>query len=134
MSPVASALEDIAGKWMLQILGLQLDCGFGFVTGDTMANFTALAAARHKLLKKEGWDVEANGLFRSPKITVIVGEEVHVSVLKALSMLGFGRDRVVRVPADQQGRMIADKIPEIKGPTIICVQAGNVNTGAFDPC
>ncbi|MEO6456501.1 MAG: pyridoxal-dependent decarboxylase [Ginsengibacter sp.] len=133
MSPVASALEEIAGKWMLQLLGLPESCGFGFVTGDTMANFTALAAARHKLLKNEGWDVEARGLFHSPEITVIVGEEVHVSVLKALSMLGFGRDRVVRVPADEQGRMIAGKIPDIKGPAIICTQAGNVNTGAFDP-
>ncbi len=133
MSPVASALENIAGKWMLQILELPELCGFGFVTGDTMANFTALAAARHKLLKNEGWDVEANGLFHSPEISVIVGEEVHVSVLKALSMLGFGRDRVISVPADEQGRMMADKIPQVNGPVIICVQAGNVNTGSFDP-
>ncbi len=133
MSPIASKLEDIAGKWMLEIFGLPPDCGFGFVTGDTMANFTALAAARHHLLKNEGWDVEANGLFNSPEVTVIVGEEVHVSVLKALSMLGFGRDRVVRIPVDKEGRIIADKIPEIKGRAIICVQAGNVNTGSFDP-
>ncbi len=133
MSPVASKLETIAGKWMLKIFGLPADCGFGFVTGDTVANFTALAAARHKLLKNAGWDVEANGLFHAPEITVIVGDEVHVSVLKALSMLGFGRDRVIRVPVDNQGRMISDKIPVIKTPTIVCMQAGNVNTGAFDP-
>jgi glutamate/tyrosine decarboxylase-like PLP-dependent enzyme len=133
MSPVAAKLEIIAAKWMLDLFGLPADCGFGFVTGDTMANFTALAAARHRLLKNAGWDVEAKGLFNAPEITVIVGEEVHVSVLKALSMLGLGRDRVIRVPADEQGRMIADKIPVTKGPTIICTQAGNVNTGAFDP-
>ncbi len=133
MSPVASKLETIVGKWMLKIFGLPADCGFGFVTGDTVANFTALAAARHKLLKNAGWDVEANGLFHAPEITVIVGDEVHVSVLKALSMLGFGRDRVIRVPVDNQGRMISDKIPVIKTPAIVCTQAGNVNTGAFDP-
>jgi len=118
---------------MLKIFGLPPDSGFGFVTGDTMANFTGLAAARHQLLKRAGWDVEANGLFHAPEITVIVGEEVHVSVLKALSMLGFGRDRVIRVPVDEQGRMIAEKIPVTNSPTIICTQAGNVNTGAFDP-
>ncbi len=133
MSPVASKLEMIAGKWLLNIFGLPADCGFGFVTGDTMANFTALAAARHQLLKNAGWDVEENGLFHAPEITVIVGDEVHVSVLKALSMLGFGRNRVIRVPADEQGRMIAEKIPAVNTPAIICTQAGNVNTGAFDP-
>ncbi|HRI19935.1 MAG TPA: aminotransferase class V-fold PLP-dependent enzyme [Panacibacter sp.] len=133
MSPTAAKLETIAGKWMLEIFGLPSDCGFGFVTGDTMANFTALAAARHKLLKNTGWDAEAKGLFNAPEITIIVGEEVHVSVLKALSMLGLGRDRVIRIPADEQGRMIAEKIPVTGKPTIICTQAGNVNTGAFDP-
>src|SRR3954470_12401950 len=109
MSPVASKLEMIAGRWLLNLFGLPADCGFGFVTGDTMANFTALAAARHQLLKNAGWDVEANGLFNAPEITVIVGEEVHVSVLKALSMLGFGRDRVIRVATDEQGRIIPEK-------------------------
>jgi len=133
MSPVASTLEVIAGKWLLNLFGLPADCGFGFVTGDTMANFTALAAARHQLLKNAGWDVEADGLFHAPEITVIVGDEVHVSVLKALSMLGFGRDRVIMVAADEQGRMIAENIPALNTPTIICTQAGNVNTGAFDP-
>jgi glutamate/tyrosine decarboxylase-like PLP-dependent enzyme len=133
MSPVAAKLETIAGRWILEMVGLPADCGFGFVTGDTMANFTALAAARHKLLKDTGWDVEANGLFNAPEITVIVGDEVHVSVLKALSMVGFGRDRVIRVPVDKQGRMIAETMPVTNTPTIICTQAGNVNTGAFDP-
>ena len=98
-----------------------------------MANFTALAAARHALLDKAGWNVEEQGLFRAPEITVVVGEEVHVSLLKALNLIGFGRERIIRVPADDQGRIRAYKIPETEGPTIICLQAGNVNTGAFDP-
>jgi glutamate/tyrosine decarboxylase-like PLP-dependent enzyme len=98
-----------------------------------MANFAALAAARHALLQAQGWDVEAKGLFGAPPITVIVGNEVHVSVLKALSMLGLGRERVHRVPVDSQGRFIPEQLPPIDGPTIVCIQAGNVNTGAFDP-
>jgi glutamate/tyrosine decarboxylase-like PLP-dependent enzyme len=98
-----------------------------------MANFTGLAAARHVVLEKAGWDVERSGLFGAPPVTVVVGEEVHVSLLKALSMLGLGRERVVRVEVDGQGRMCADRIPDPQGPTIVCAQAGNVNTGAFDP-
>lgn len=133
MSPISSMLEEITGKWLIELFGLPAGCGFGFVTGDTMANFTALAAARHALLKNAGWDVESKGLFNAPEINVIVGEEVHVSVLKALSMLGLGRDRLIKVPVDEQGRMLADKISSINNPTIICTQAGNVNTGAFDP-
>ncbi|MGZ3882304.1 MAG: pyridoxal phosphate-dependent decarboxylase family protein [Flavisolibacter sp.] len=132
MSPVASRLEEVAGRWLLDIFGLPADAGYGFVTGDTMANFTALAAARHKLLQNAGWNVEAKGLFGAPEINVIVGDEVHISVLKALSMLGLGRERIIRVPVDGQGRIIADKIPAIERPTIICTQVGNVNTGAFD--
>jgi glutamate/tyrosine decarboxylase-like PLP-dependent enzyme len=133
LSPVASSLEDVCIRWLISLLGLPPNVGAGFVTGATMANFSGLAAGRHALLVQEGWDVEARGLFGAPPITVVVGEEVHVSVLKALSMLGLGRDRVVRVPVDDQGRMRAAKLPEISGPTIVCIQAGNVNTGAFDP-
>ena len=133
LSPVSAHLEDLCRKWLICVLRLPEDAGVGFVTGATMANFAGLAAARHALLSREGWDVEARGLFGAPPITVIVGEEVHVSVLKALSMLGLGRDRVVRVPVDGQGRMRADALPKIEGPTIVCIQAGNVNTGAFDP-
>jgi glutamate/tyrosine decarboxylase-like PLP-dependent enzyme len=133
LSPIATQLENICMKWLTSIFGLPPEAGAGFVTGATMANFSGLAAARHALLAQEGWDVEAQGLFGAPPITVIVGDEVHVSVLKALSMLGFGRERVVRVPVDDQGRMRADSIPRITGPTIVCIQAGNVNTGAFDP-
>jgi glutamate/tyrosine decarboxylase-like PLP-dependent enzyme len=132
MSPVASAIENIAGKWLLEIFSLPADSGFGFVTGDTMANFTALAAARHSVLRNLGWDVVSKGLFSAPEINVIVGEEVHISVLKVLNMLGLGLERVIRVPVGEQGRMIAEKIPVSDDPTIICAQSGNVNSGAFD--
>ena len=133
MSPVAAALEEIALGWLVDLLGLPPGSGGGFVTGATMANFTGLAAARHALLARVGWDVEGQGLFGAPPISVVVGDEVHVSLLKALSLLGFGRDRVIRVPVDAQGRMRADALPPLRGPTIVCLQAGNVNSGAFDP-
>ncbi len=132
-APVGGKLEEVALKWLVDILGLPSETGVGFVTGATMANFTGLAAARHAILAKQGWNVEAQGLFGAPPINIIVGDEVHVSLLKALMMLGFGRDRVIRVPADEQGRMRADLLPEITSNTIVCIQAGNVNSGAFDP-
>jgi glutamate/tyrosine decarboxylase-like PLP-dependent enzyme len=133
MSPIASVIEKVALGWLLAVLSLPAEAGGGFVSGATMANFTALAAARHAILKKQGWDVEAKGLFGAPSVMVIVGDEVHVSLLKALSLLGFGRERVIRVPVDGQGRMRADALPELTEPAIVCIQAGNVNTGAFDP-
>lgn len=132
-SPVGTVLEEVALKWLLDVLKLPAGCGAGFVTGATVANFTALAAARHAVLARAGWNVEADGLFGAPPITVIVGEEAHPSMIKALGMLGLGRSRVVRVPADEQGRMIAAELPRSEGPAIVCIQAGNVNTGAFDP-
>jgi glutamate/tyrosine decarboxylase-like PLP-dependent enzyme len=132
-SPVAAALEKVSRNWLVDIFGLPAETEVGFVTGATMANFTGLASARHALLQAQGWDVETRGLFGAPPITVIVGDEVHVSLLKALSMLGLGLERVVRVPVDRQGRLIPGKLPAIAGPTIVCIQAGNVNTGAFDP-
>ena len=132
-SPVAAKLETVALGWLLEIFGLPAEAGGGFVTGATMANFSGLAAARHAVLQKVGWDVEAHGLFGAPPVTVVVGDEVHVSLLKALNLLGFGRERVVRVPVDYQGRMKAQALPPLSGPTIVCIQAGNVNTGAFDP-
>jgi len=131
-SPAAVTLEDISAQWLLSILGLPESCGVGFVTGATMANFSALVSARHFILKNEGWDVEAKGLFHAPEITVITGDEVHVSLLKALNLAGLGRERIIRIPADDQGRMMIEKIPAIVGSAIICAQAGNVNTGAFD--
>ena len=132
-SPVGSRIEEIASDWLLDVLALPKSSGVGFVTGATMANFTALAAARHALLARAGWDVEEQGLFGAPEITVVVGAEVHASMLKALSMLGFGRKRVTTVPADDQGRMIAAHLPPLNDRTLIAIQAGNVNTGAFDP-
>lgn len=133
MSPVGAKLEETALRWLVDALGLPPRTGAGFVTGATMANFTCLAAARHALLMNQGWDVESRGLYGSPEIKVVVGEEVHVSALKALSMLGLGRDRVIRVPVDEQGRMRAEALPELDEMSIVCIQAGNVNTGAFDP-
>lgn len=132
-SPGVAAFEKVALRWILEAVNLPPDCAAGFVTGATMANFTCLAAARQVVLKKTGWDVEADGLFGAPPITVVVGEEVHVSVLKAFGLLGLGRNRVIRVPVDNQGRMRADRFPELSGPAIVCLQAGNVNSGAFDP-
>ena len=132
-SPIGAKLEAVAMGWLLDALHLPAESGVGFVTCATAANFTALAAARHSVLQQMGWDVEAQGLFGAPPITVVVGDEVHVSVLKALSLLGLGRDRVIRVPVDDQGRMRADGLPALSGATIVCIQAGNVNSGAFDP-
>ena len=132
-SPVSARLEEIGRRWLVDLLQLPHDAGAGFVTGATMANFACLAAARHALLARQGWDVEAQGLFGAPEIRVVVGEEVHVSLLNALAMVGFGRERVLRVPVDDQGRMRADALPALDDRTLLCLQAGNVNSGAFDP-
>lgn len=132
-SPAAITLEEIALEWVRQLLGLPEGTGGAVVTGATMANLTALAAARHALLIRAGWDVEGEGLFGAPPIAVVVSEEVHPSLIKALGLLGLGRKRVVRVPVDGQGRMKADALPHLDAQTILCLQAGNVNTGAFDP-
>ena len=187
MSPAAAVIEEVAGAWLIDLLGLPSACSVGFVTGCHMANFTALAAARHELLRRAGWDVEADGLQGAPRIRVIAGDEVHVSVIGALRMLGIGSRQIVRVAVDDQGRMRPDALaavlagdsstvrlkPDTTGtpvaagtpvaqgfrfsghavaqgfgfsgdsvaqgfspamtPTIVCAQAGNVNTGAFDP-
>ena len=132
-SPINARLEEVALDWVKGLFQLPADSAGGFVTSATAANFCALAAARHALLERAGWDVEAQGLFGAPPITVVVGEEVHASVQKALSMAGLGRERVVRVPCDTQGRMRLEEFPAVTERTIVCVQAGNVNTGAFDP-
>ena len=132
-SPVAIALEETALEWIRQMLLLPEGCGGAVVTGATMANFCGLAAARHALLERAGWDVENDGLFGAPPITVVIGDEAHSSLIKALGMVGLGRNRVVRVPVDGQGRMRADALPHLNDMTILCLQAGNVNTGAFDP-
>jgi glutamate/tyrosine decarboxylase-like PLP-dependent enzyme len=133
ISPVGARLEQIALEWTRELLALPAGCEGALVTGATMASFTGLASARHAVLRRVGWNVEEDGLAGAPPVTVVVGEEVHPSLLKAVSMLGLGRGRVVRVPADAQGRIRADGLPRIDGPTIVCLQAGNVNSGAFDP-
>ncbi|TLZ48406.1 MAG: aspartate aminotransferase family protein [Gammaproteobacteria bacterium] len=132
-SPINARLEEVALDWVKGLFHLPAESAGGFVTSATAANFCALAAARHALLERAGWDVEAQGLFGAPPITVVVGEEVHASVQKALSMAGLGRERVVSVPCDAQGRMRLEEFPAVTERTIVCVQAGNVNTGAFDP-
>lgn len=133
MSPAGAALEEVALRWTREILGLPKDAGGALLTGASAANVAGLAAARHALLAREGWDVERDGLFGAPPLRVIVGDEVHVSLLKALGLLGLGRDRVERVAVDRQGRMRAEALPPLDARTIVCIQAGNVNTGAFDP-
>ena len=133
MSPVAAELEEVALRWVCEALGLPLECEGGLVTCATMANFTALVAARHALLARAGWNVADDGMFGAPPIDVVVGDEVHASLLKALSLAGFGKKRLTRVEVDQQGRMRAEKLPQLSERTILCIQAGNVNSGAFDP-
>ena len=128
-----SALEATALRWLLDLLSLPPHCAGAFVTGATMANFSALAAARHAVLARVGWSVEAHGLFGAPPITVVIGEEAHPTLAKSLGLLGLGRSRVLRVPVDGQGRTRPDRLPALAGPAIVCLQAGNVNTGAFDP-
>jgi len=133
VTPAVAMLEEVTRRWLSELLCLPRDCAAGFVTGATVANFTALAAARHKVLADVGWDVEKDGLIGAPPLTVIVGEEAHPTLTKSLGLLGLGRERAVRIPVDAQGRMIADKLPAVDGPTIVCTQVGNINTGAFDP-
>jgi glutamate/tyrosine decarboxylase-like PLP-dependent enzyme len=133
ITPGVARLEQSALRRLIALFELPPQTAAGFVTGATVANFTALAAARHAVLARVGWNVEADGLFGAPPITVIAGEEAHPTLLKSLGMLGLGRSRIVRVANDGQGRMLPDALPEIAGPTILCLQAGNVNTGAFDP-
>jgi len=128
-----ACLESAALRWLKDALGLPASAEGALVTGATMANFTCLAAARNHVLQQSGWDVDRQGLFGGPAITVVLGAEAHASIYKVLSLLGLGRDRVVRVPADAQGRMRADQFPSVQGPAIVCIQAGNVNSGAFDP-
>jgi glutamate/tyrosine decarboxylase-like PLP-dependent enzyme len=136
-SPAAAAAEQIAGEWILDLLGLPAASSFGLTGGAGLGNVVALAAARHAVLERVDWDVEARGLFGAPEVRVIVGDEAHATLETALRYLGLGSARVVRVPADEQGRMRSDAFARVLGddgaPTIVCTQAGNVNTGASDP-
>lgn len=133
MSPVAAVLHDVARSWLVNALRLPAGTGAAFVTGATMANASCLAAARDDLLARTGWDVQADGLFGAPEITVVVGERAHSTLSKSLGLVGLGRKRVTVVPADDQGRMRADLLPDVDCPLLVCAQAGEVNTGAFDP-
>jgi glutamate/tyrosine decarboxylase-like PLP-dependent enzyme len=133
ITPGTAVLETVALRWLIELLGLPSGCAGAFVTGTTVAHITALAAARHAVLKRADWNVEADGLFGAPPITVIAGAEAHPTLFKALGVIGMGRNRVVKIPVDDQGRMRADALPPVSGPTIVCVQSGNLNTGAFDP-
>jgi glutamate/tyrosine decarboxylase-like PLP-dependent enzyme len=133
MSPVAAELEDVVLGWICEALGLPAGCEGGLVTCATTANFTALVAARHALLAKSGWNVAQDGMFGAPPIQVVAGTEVHASMLKALTLAGFGSKRMSLVEADAQGRMRGDKLPKLSERAIVCIQAGNVNSGAFDP-
>lgn len=133
ITPGTAMLEQVALRWVLDVLALPPESAGAFVTGTTVAHITSLAAARHAVLAKAGWNVEADGLFGAPPITVVVSAESHPTLLKALGVLGLGRNRVAKVPTDTQGRMRLDAMPAISGPAIVCVQAGNVNTGACDP-
>jgi glutamate/tyrosine decarboxylase-like PLP-dependent enzyme len=137
VSPAASVVEDIVGRWAAQLLGLPASVSYGFVTGTQMAHFTALAAARHHLLRKAGWDAEADGLQGAPRLQVIAGAERHVSVDRAVRFLGVGTRNLIAVPADNQGAMranaLAEALARCDGPTIVCAQAGNIHSGSFDP-
>lgn len=133
VTAAAATLEQVAMNWMIDLFGLPADSAAAFVTGATVANFTALAAARNRVYADVGWDVDANGLIGAPPLTILVGAETHPTVFKSLGMLGFGRDTAIRIPVDGQGRMDASQLPAVVGPTIVCTQAGNLNTGAFDP-
>ena len=137
LSPAAAAAEQVAGEWMLELLGLPGDASFGLPTGAGIGNAVGIAAGRHAVLDRLGWDVEARGLYGAPEISVLIGDEGHATLLTALQYLGLGRDRVIRIPTDDQGRMRADAAGEAiattEGPLIVAAQAGNVNTGGFDP-
>lgn len=133
VTPATSTLERVAMDWMIDLFGLPSDSAAAFVTGATVANFTALAAARNRVYSDIGWNVEADGMIGAPPVTVIIGEEAHPTLIKSLGMLGLGRNSAVTVPVDNQGRIDASRFPAIEGPTIVCTQAGNLNTGAFDP-
>ncbi|QNP40567.1 pyridoxal phosphate-dependent decarboxylase family protein [Lysobacter solisilvae (ex Woo and Kim 2020)] len=137
ISPLAAAAEEIAAQWLLELFDLPRESGVGFVTGCQMANFTCLAAARHGVLRQAGWDVETEGLYGAPRVHVVASAESHITIDVAMRYLGFGTRALHRVESDAQGRMLPGRLREVletlEGPVIVCAQAGNVNTGAFDP-
>jgi glutamate/tyrosine decarboxylase-like PLP-dependent enzyme len=136
-APAAAAVETIAARWLLDLLELPREASVGFVTGATVANFVCLAAARDEVLRRVGWDVEADGLFGAPPIHVLIGDEAHATVFAALQLLGLGHSRVIRVKADEAGRIVPscfiEHLAGCHGPTIAILQIGQINTGAGDP-
>jgi len=132
-SPIASHIEKITGNWLLDLLHLPSKSAVGFVTGTTMANFCGVVAARYNIYKRLGWDIKAHGMNNAPPIRIIAGEELHASMQRALILAGFGSENLVKVPTDDQGRIIAENFPALDESTLVCLQAGNVNTGAIDP-
>jgi glutamate/tyrosine decarboxylase-like PLP-dependent enzyme len=137
-SPATSVIEEVAGRWLVDMLGLPEHSSFAFVTGGQMANTTALAAARHHVLEAAGWDVELDGLAGSPPIRLVVSDEVHVTVPRGARFLGIATRTMAKVAVDANGAMIPADLERVlssglDGPTIVCCQAGNINTGALDP-
>jgi glutamate/tyrosine decarboxylase-like PLP-dependent enzyme len=135
--PSASVAEEVSGRWVLDLLRLPKDAGFGLTTGGTMANFSGIAAGRHAVLERRGWDVEAKGLNGAPPVRVLIGEHAHATIFVSLRLLGLGDENAIRVRADDAGRMdpeaLAAELERGEGPAIVCAQAGEVNTGCFDP-
>jgi glutamate/tyrosine decarboxylase-like PLP-dependent enzyme len=133
MSPLAAKLDELAARWIVELLELPEESTAAFCAGATVANLTGIIVGRDTVLRRAGWDVHRRGMAGSPPITVITGDEVHASALKALQLAGFGSEQIVRVPTDECGRVIASKWPTTSGPTLVVLQAGNVNTGHSDP-
>jgi glutamate/tyrosine decarboxylase-like PLP-dependent enzyme len=133
VTPGTALVEELALRWLIEIFKFPKQTGGAFVTGATTANLSALAAARHVVLANAGWNVESDGLIGAPDVKLVVGGEAHPTLFKSLGLLGLGRNKVIKVPVDGQGRMRVDALPPLSSNTIVCTQAGNVNTGAFDP-
>ncbi|MAG57866.1 MAG: aspartate aminotransferase family protein [Planctomycetes bacterium] len=133
MSPVASHLEEVCEAWIVDLLGLPGGTAAGFVCGTTLANFSGLCAGRNELLRRRGWDVAKKGLHGAPRLRVLAGDDAHASVFKVVSLLGMGTECVELIETDEQGRMIPDRIPDLAESALVITQAGNVNSGAFDP-
>ncbi len=132
LSPIASTLESVVEKWLVELFSLPERTVAGFLSGTSTANFSALAAARYRILKRQGWDINEQGLYDAPKIRIVTGKQAHSTILKAISLLGFGKGNIEWVDVDDQGRIIPDAMPELDDKTIVILQAGNVNTGSFD--
>jgi glutamate/tyrosine decarboxylase-like PLP-dependent enzyme len=136
-SPAAAVIEEVAGEWLKELLGIPTQASFAFVTGCQMAHVTCLATARHAVFERAGWDVARDGLWGAPQIRVVAGAMRHVTIDRALRLLGLGTGSLVEVAADKHGRMradaLAEALAELRGPVIVCAQAGEVNTGSFDP-